>query len=78
MNRSQRVVLVIAGAALTLTVDRAYSASSIDGGWFGYAPNTGEVFSPGIEPGRQVLVRLALLLVWTLISVRLLRDHDNQ
>ena len=75
MNRSQRIVLVIAAAALALTIDRALTASAVQGGWFGYAPGTGELFTPGgMEPGRQVLVRLVLLLTWTLVAVRLLRD----
>jgi hypothetical protein len=78
VNRSQRIVLVIASAALAITIDRAFSASSLEGGWFGYAPNTGADFSPGIEPARQALVRLALLIAWTLISVRLLRDEGEQ
>lgn len=74
MNRSQRIVLVVALAVLALVVDRAFLASSVQGGWYGYAANT--VFSPaGMEPGRQVLLRLFLLLSWTLLSMRLLRDE---
>ncbi len=77
MNRSQRIVLVIAVAALAVSLDRAYLVSEQGGGWFGYAPNTDVVFTPGVDPGRQILIRLALLITWTLISVRLLRDQEK-
>jgi hypothetical protein len=52
VNRAQRLVLVVAAAALALAVDHAITEST---------------------SGRQLLVRLALLLAWTLLSLRLLR-----
>lgn len=77
MNRSQRIILVIAAAALALVLERAIFVSSMDGGWFGYAPNSGEVFAPEIEVRRQVLARLGLLIAWTLLSLRLLREDGR-
>jgi hypothetical protein len=74
MNRAQRIILVIAAAVLALVVDAAVTVSAVDGGWYGYAPGTAAMLLPGVDAGRQVLVRLALLAAWTLLALRLLAD----
>jgi hypothetical protein len=76
MNDRQRIVLVVAAATLAISIDRAVISSAAGGSWFGYAPNTDVVFTPGIDPGRQLLIRLALLAAWSLLAMRLLRDRE--
>jgi hypothetical protein len=73
VNRDQRVVLVVAAAALCVAIDHATTRASE--GWFGYAPGTGEVFRPGLEGGQLLLIRAVLVIAWTLVSLRLLRTR---
>lgn len=73
LNLSQRVVLVVALAALCVAVDGF--AASRPSGWFAYAPNTGEVFDP--DGGRKLKLlgmRFALMVAWATSSLFLLRS----
>ena len=76
---AQRIILVIALALglgfvgvyiVTLGTPAAYF------GWFGYAPLTHGIIivrGPDLTPGQQLLVWLGLILLWTAVSVVVLR-----
>jgi hypothetical protein len=71
----QRVILVIATAAVLLVgggwvTDRGPGGS----GWFGYAPLPQGVVTPGsMSRGDATLFYLGLIVVWTTVSLLLLR-----
>jgi hypothetical protein len=77
MQKPQRTVVVVAtGLALAVvaaTVNRLLADS--DGGWFAYAPNTGETFTPSDRAPiwRDGAVWLAAIAAWTGISLWMYR-----
>ena len=72
LNHAQRVVLVVALAALCVAID-GYVASR-SSAWFGYAPNTGAVFDPDGGKTRVLVVRVALAVAWAAAGVVILRS----
>jgi len=83
-NTAQRVVLsVAAGLALAVlgrTIDCWTSAG--DGGWSGYAPNTGlsiqeDVITVNSHPLLRLVMWLLLIGAWAWISLRLFSDRAD-
>ena len=70
-----RVVLVIALGVLLRIVGRWITdRRASDGDWFGYAPNTTVAYVPGgMRPGVAALIHVALVVLWAVVSFRLLR-----
>ncbi|HVC24837.1 MAG TPA: hypothetical protein VND23_03685 [Acidimicrobiales bacterium] len=69
----QRVVLVAAIGAALLAVDAYVTNLDRFTGWTGYAPLTnGAPPVGGLHPWVQLVVRLALVLVWAALSLPLL------
>jgi heme/copper-type cytochrome/quinol oxidase subunit 1 len=81
LSTAQRVVVVIA-LGLGLGVVASYLASlGTRTGWYAYAPLTGQLFQPqGIgEPGwLRLIIWLAAISLWTLTSLRMLRQSPDQ
>jgi hypothetical protein len=75
LNFAQRVVLVVALAAVCVAID-GYVASR-SSAWFGYAPNTGAVFDPDGGKAKVLGVRLALAVAWAAVSILLLRSSKQ-
>lgn len=72
LNLAQRIVLVIALAAVLRVVWVYLTDRSSDGGWFGYSPLTEATFgrtSPDLGPA---LLAVAFIAVWASASVWLL------
>lgn len=78
MNLAQRVVLVVALAALLrlagiYIITKGFSGPG--GGWFGYAPGTHAIISADdgrLGPAAEWFVWLTLLALWTTASLWLL------
>ena len=78
----QRLVLVASLAAFLWIVANHLLTRVLrdpSGGWFAYAPNTGEVFSEGdrVTIAEYWAVWLAALVTWTLGSLMLLRPSNG-
>jgi heme/copper-type cytochrome/quinol oxidase subunit 1 len=78
LSKSQRVVVVIA-LGLALGVIGTYLTSQIRPGWYGYAPLTASFEAPGNElpTWLQLIIWLALIGIWALASIRVLRPAAN-
>jgi Zn-dependent protease with chaperone function len=80
-----RIVIVI-GLALALMALGTYLVSlgnpAANFGWFGYAPLTRSTFVPegsGLSAWQQTLIWIALILVWTVASLVILkRPRSNE
>ncbi len=75
LNLAQRIVVVVALAAMLRVVAGYIVAESIEhpeGGWFAYVPLTSELPSPGPRPFLAALVWLVCTAVWGGLSVWLL------
>ena len=84
LSKSQRAVVVVAlGLALGVTgTDLMSLSSGIRYGWYAYAPLTATLQAPGtgLPAWLQLIIWLALIGVWALASIRVLRpaaDHDT-
>jgi heme/copper-type cytochrome/quinol oxidase subunit 1 len=78
----QRVVIVIA-LGLALAVAGSYLVSLGGGfrsGWYAYAPLTSSLDAPGTGlPGwLRLIIWLALIGLWALASIRVLRPSSSQ
>jgi len=74
----QRVVLVVAFAALLQVLGGWVTDRGRQGGWFGYAPLTGVIGAPGtMSPSAAALVDLGLVVVWAAVSLLLLRSGNR-
>lgn len=86
MNRSQRIVIVIAlGLALAVAVQTFHALMfETYGGWFGYAPGTNAVVSADAFDGARgdTLARAATWLIgvvtWAGLSAWLLRSPERE
>jgi heme/copper-type cytochrome/quinol oxidase subunit 1 len=74
-NRAQRVVVVVAlAAALGASGQWLTSLGSRpDFGWVAYAPLSNRITPDGLHPWVQLLIWLALIIVWAFVGVALLR-----
>lgn len=83
VNRAQRHVVVIAvGLALAVcasATNRLVSGTG-DGGWFMYAPDSGQPFLPSGDATvvRQSLVWLGAVVCWAIVAWRIHRDHPER
>lgn len=80
LGLAQRIVIVV-GLGLGLMVLGAYlvSDSPANFGWFGYAPLGQDAFVPegsGLAAWQQMLIWLALILVWSTAAVMLLKPRS--
>ena len=75
LNLAQRIVVVVALAAMLRVVAGYIVAESIeypDGGWFAYVPLGSQLAAPGPRPFLAAVVWLACTAVWGVLSVWLL------
>jgi heme/copper-type cytochrome/quinol oxidase subunit 1 len=81
LGRAQRVVVVVAlGLALGIVASYLTSLGTRTG-WYAYAPLSGQSFQPqGIgEPAwLRLIIWLAVVSLWALISLRILRQSSGQ
>jgi len=82
LNLAQRIVLVIGFAVVLVLAGHFFvhlgHHRMIARGWVGYAPFPVRVrglFAAGLRPVVRVLIWLALLTAWVVVSVRLLRSR---
>ncbi len=80
LSQPQRIVVVIAlgmalGAAGTYLVNRG---NTFGDGWYGYAPLSETVYPPGLHGWLRLLIWLALIGLWALVSIRVLRPSPEQ
>ena len=84
VNRAQRHVAVVAiGLACAIgarTINRLLDRDRGDGGWFMYAPNSDQPFTPSFSGPvwRESLVWLAAVAIWTLCAWRLYREPRTE
>jgi hypothetical protein len=81
LSKAQRVVVVI-GLGLALSAVGSYLVSlgsGLPSGWTGYAPLQVQVV-PGIgmAPWLRLIIWLALIALWALASIRVLRPPPGQ
>jgi hypothetical protein len=80
LSTAQRVVIVVA-LGLALGIVASYLATlATRGGWYGYAPLSGQLFQPpGLgEPGwLRLIIWLAAISLWAFASVRVLRQSPG-
>lgn len=77
LSKSQRVVVVVA-LGLALGVIGTYLVSLGSGikfGWYAYSPLTSTLQAPstGLPAWLRLIIWLALIVVWALASIRVLR-----
>jgi hypothetical protein len=81
LGTAQRIVVVIA-LGLALGVLASYLTSlGTRTGWYAYAPLSGQVFQPpgiGVPGWLRVIIWLAAISLWTLTSLRVLRQSPGQ
>ena len=81
LGKAQRVVVVVAlGLALGIVASYLTSLGTRTG-WYAYAPLSGQSFQPqGIgEPAwLRLIIWLAVVGLWALISLRILRQSSGQ
>jgi heme/copper-type cytochrome/quinol oxidase subunit 1 len=81
VNQRQRIVVVI-GLGLALGVVGEWVTNWDNGsfGWVGYAPLSRATFGPdtGLHSWVRFLIWLVLAVLWTAISVWLLRSSEHQ
>lgn len=81
LSLAQRVVVVVAPGLALATVASYLTGLGTRTGWYAYAPLSGQVFQPqGIgEPGwLRLIIWLAAISLWALISLRMLRQSPGQ
>jgi hypothetical protein len=69
-------VLVISVGLACAAIDHFLTFSGASG-WFGYAPDTSIAFEPPRSAGLVLLIRTALITVWTLFALWLLRNPSD-
>lgn len=76
------MVLVVAAGLVMKVVADWVLYSGIEGGWFGYAPNSLDVFSasPGrrFGPGATTVIAIAFIACWAVFSVWLLSGRRGR
>lgn len=82
LSKSQRVVVVVA-LGLALGVIGTYLVSLDNGirfGWYAYSPLTATLQAPrtGLPAWLRLIIWLALIAVWALASIRVLRPAAGQ
>jgi hypothetical protein len=80
LSKSQRVVVVVA-LGIALGVVGSYLVSLGSGspiGWYAYSPFTSAVYPPGrgLHDWLRVIIWLALIGLWAIASIRLLRPES--
>lgn len=81
LSLAQRIVLVVALAAaldvIALYLTTIGAGTPADFGWFGYAPltNSSPLDSGGPPAWARLLIWLALIAVWVVGSLRLLKSR---
>jgi heme/copper-type cytochrome/quinol oxidase subunit 1 len=81
LSSAQRVVIVVALGLALGSVASYLTGMGTGTGWYGYAPLSGQLFQPrGIgEPGwLRLIIWLAVISLWALLSLRLLRQSPGQ
>ncbi|MGA3146967.1 MAG: hypothetical protein ABSF33_05760 [Acidimicrobiales bacterium] len=79
LNTGQRIVILIGlGVALSFFGDWATTRGQTASGWVAYAPlsrtvNPGDLAGSGLHPWVQLVIWLALTLIWILVALFLLR-----
>jgi heme/copper-type cytochrome/quinol oxidase subunit 1 len=80
LSTAQRIVIVTtSGLALGIVASYLTGLGSRTG-WYAYAPLSGQLFQPqGIgEPGwLRLIIWMAAISIWALISVRMLRQSSQ-
>lgn len=76
VNQPQRVVLVIAVGLAFAAIDH-YLTFSGGSGWFGYAPDTSIVLEPERSAALVLLIRAALVTVWTVFALWLFKSPSD-
>jgi hypothetical protein len=81
LSQPQRIVIVIAlglvfGAAGIYLVSLGSTAGF---GWYAYAPLSQQVYAPhaGLPGWLRLIILLALIALWALVSVRILRPSPE-
>jgi len=80
LNRSQRVVIVI-GIGMSMFVGGQWLTtigSNLPRGWVAYAPLSNEVAPDGLQTWARYLIWLALIAIWVLVSMVLLRSNPSR
>jgi heme/copper-type cytochrome/quinol oxidase subunit 1 len=82
LSQPQRIVVVIAlgmafGAVGIYLVDLGNAAGF---GWYAYSPLSQQVYAPrtGLAGWLRLIIWLALIGMWTLVSVRMLRPSPEE
>jgi predicted lysophospholipase L1 biosynthesis ABC-type transport system permease subunit len=82
LGQAQRIVIVIAfGTALGAVGGYLVSLGNAARiGWYAYAPLTQQIYPPrtGLAGWLQLIIWLALIGLWTLVSVRVLRPSQRE
>jgi heme/copper-type cytochrome/quinol oxidase subunit 1 len=82
LSRPQKIVVVIAlGMALgTAGIYLTNLGNTAAFGWYGYAPLSANVFAPhtGLHGWLRLIIWLALISLWALVSVRVLRPSPEE
>ena len=75
-NLGQRLVVVVATGLVMKVLADWVLYSGAEGGWFGYAPNSVDVFSQSsgrrYGPGATSVIAMVFIASWAAISLRLL------
>ncbi len=82
LSKAQRVVVVVA-LGLALGAVGSYLVRLGGGarfGWYAYSPLTARVYPPGtgLRPWLRLIVWLAVIGLWALASIRVLRPSSGQ
>jgi heme/copper-type cytochrome/quinol oxidase subunit 1 len=82
LSQPQRIVVVIAlgmacGAAGIYLVNLR---NTVNGGWYAYAPLSQSVYPPhaGLAGWLRLIIWLALIGLWALVSIRVLRPSPEE
>ena len=80
LNRVQRLVIVVAlGFALYESGQWLTSlGSNLNFGWVAYAPLSKQFSPDGLHPWVRFVIWLALIAIWALVSVTLLRTQSQR
>jgi heme/copper-type cytochrome/quinol oxidase subunit 1 len=82
LGKAQRIVVVIAfGMALGAVGSYLVNlGNTVRAGWYAYAPLTQAVYPPrtGLAGWLRLIIWLALIGLWAVVSVRLLRPSPQE
>lgn len=81
LSQPQRIVVVIAlGVACGATGMYLVNLGSTVSGWYAYAPLSQAVYPPhtGLAGWLRLIIWLALVVLWALVSIRVLRPSREE